>query len=59
MCGLKKLEISVSILLPAVASIKTYLSQQYINEQIHEDHNVSHRVRRKDMLSAEDLGILP
>jgi hypothetical protein len=58
MCGLKKLEILVSIL-PAVASIKTYLSPQYINEQIHEDHNVSHRVRRKDMLSAEDLGILP
>jgi hypothetical protein len=31
---------------------------QYMNTQIHEDHEVSRRARRKDTLSAEDLGIL-
>ena len=31
---------------------------QYINGQMHEDHDVSHGAQRKDTLSAEDLGIL-
>jgi Protein of unknown function (DUF3435) len=29
-----------------------------MNEQMHEDHEVSRQARRKDTLSAEDLGIL-
>ena len=29
-----------------------------MNTQVHEDHEVSRRARRKDTLSAEDLGIL-
>jgi hypothetical protein len=30
----------------------------YINVQMHEDQDVSRHARRKDTLSAEDLGIL-
>jgi hypothetical protein len=29
-----------------------------MNSQMHEDHEISRRARRKDTLSAEDLGIL-
>src|SRR5277367_3195097 len=29
-----------------------------MNGQMHEDHDISRRARRKDTLSAEDLGIL-
>jgi len=31
---------------------------KYMNEQMHKDHNISRCARRKDTLSAEDLGIL-
>jgi hypothetical protein len=40
------------------ASYQDSSPSQYINEQMHKDHHVSRRARRKDTLSAEDPGIL-